>query len=159
MRFALRRCGVLVWGVSLSLALDLSVELGLEWYWGAAGLGSGLSLTAHAEEVEPPAHRVLHISSSTAETTLDPVGIQDLYSAKLASVLFEGALTYDYLASPAKLIPLLAEGMPEISDGGKTWTIHLKKNVRIQGQRTHRSSFRYGVYLVSIAGSCFAFTV
>lgn len=90
----------------------------------------GFSFRVGASEGEPPSHRVLHISASSAETTLDPVGIQDLYSAKLASVLFEGILTYDYLANPAKLVPLLAEGMPEISDGGKTWTIHLKKNVR-----------------------------
>jgi len=89
-----------------------------------------LGVQVRADESEPPANRVLHIASSTAETTLDPVGIQDLYSAKLASVLFEGVLTYDYLARPAKLVPLLAEGMPEISDGGKTWTIHLKKNIR-----------------------------
>lgn len=93
----------------------------------ALGLFCALLGPAYAEE--PPPQRVLHIASSTAETTLDPVGIQDLYSAKLASVLFEGVLTYDYLARPAQLVPLLAESMPEVTDGGKTWTIHLKKNV------------------------------
>lgn len=79
---------------------------------------------------QEPAPKVLHVASSTPETTLDPVGIQDLYSARVASVLFEGLLTYDYLAKPAKIVPLLAEGMPEISEGGRVWVFHLKRGVR-----------------------------
>ena len=48
--------------------------------------------------------------------------------------------TYDYLARPAKLVPLTAEALPQITDGGRTYTFKLKKGILfapdpgIQGQ-------------------------
>ena len=38
-------------------------------------------------------------------------------------------LTYDYLARPAKLVPLTAESLPQITDNGKTYTIKVKKGI------------------------------
>jgi hypothetical protein len=38
-------------------------------------------------------------------TGLDPHQITDLYSARIVNVIFEGLYQYDYLASPAKVIP------------------------------------------------------
>jgi ABC-type transport system substrate-binding protein len=64
-----------------------------------------------------------------AETGFDPAGVQDLYSATVEQMLFETLLTYDYLARPAKLIPLTAEAMPEITDNGKTYTVRIKKGI------------------------------
>ena len=89
-------------------------------------LASGL---AHAAVPEPPSARVLHVEIPVQETTLDPAALQDLYSAQLASNLFEGLLTYDYLARPAKLVPLLAERMPTVSADGLTWLFHLRHGV------------------------------
>ncbi len=88
---------------------------------------------AAADMPRPPAEaspKVLNVEIPVPETTLDPAAIQDLYSAQMASVIFEGLLGYDYLARPAKLVPLLADGMPEISDGGKQWLVHLRHGVR-----------------------------
>ena len=44
-------------------------------------------------------------------------------------MIFETLLTYDYLARPAKLVPLTAEALPEITDNGRTYTFRLKKGI------------------------------
>jgi len=77
----------------------------------------------------PPPDRVLHVELPSAETTLDPAVIQDLMSSQIASTLFEGLVTYDYLARPARIVPLLAESLPELSADGRTLLFHLKRGV------------------------------
>ncbi len=64
-----------------------------------------------------------------AETGFDPAAAQDLYSGTIEQAIFETLLTYDYLARPAKLVPLTAEAMPVVTDNGKTYTIHVRKGV------------------------------
>ena len=63
-------------------------------------------------------------------TSLDPQQGTDLYSTRVTSAIFEGLYQYDYLASPAKIVPNTAAAMPEITDAGRTWTIRLKKGIR-----------------------------
>jgi oligopeptide transport system substrate-binding protein len=63
-------------------------------------------------------------------TGFDPHQISDLYSARVCNAIFEGLYQYDYLASPAKVIPNTAAAMPEITDAGRTWTIRLQKGIR-----------------------------
>ncbi len=63
-------------------------------------------------------------------TGLDPQQISDLYSARIVNVIFEGLYQYDYLASPARVIPNTAAAMPTITDGGRTWTIRLQTGIR-----------------------------
>ena len=62
-----------------------------------------------------------------AETGFDPAVARDLYSNHVSQAIFETLYTYDYLARPAKLVPLAAVALPEVSADGKTYTIHLKK--------------------------------
>ena len=64
-----------------------------------------------------------------AEDGFDPAASHDLYSAGVQQVIFEQMLTYDYLAPPSKLVPLTLEAMPEVTDGGKTYTLKLKKGI------------------------------
>jgi ABC-type transport system substrate-binding protein len=64
-----------------------------------------------------------------AETGFDPAGAQDLYSGTIEQAVFETLLTYDYLARPAKLVPLTAEAMPQITEGGKVYTLKVKKGI------------------------------
>src|SRR5437899_2518663 len=64
-----------------------------------------------------------------AETGFDPAAAHDLYSATIEQAIFETLLTYDYLARPAKVVPLTAEAMPTITDNGKTYTIKLRKGI------------------------------
>src|SRR5690349_11150311 len=67
-----------------------------------------------------------------AETGFDPAGVQDLYSATIEQSILETLLTYDYLARPAKLVPLTAQALPEVTDEGRTYTVHVRKGIYFQ---------------------------
>ena len=54
---------------------------------------------------------------------------RDLYSNTVNEAIFERLLTYDYLARPAKLVPMTAEAMPEVTDGGRTYVLHLRRGI------------------------------
>ncbi|HEY5653702.1 MAG TPA: ABC transporter substrate-binding protein [Pontiella sp.] len=43
--------------------------------------------------------------------------------------IYEGLLQYDYLERPYKVIPALAESMPEISEDGLTYTFKIRKGI------------------------------
>ncbi len=73
--------------------------------------------------------KVLRTVFPAAETGFDPAAVSDLYSASVIQGIFEPLFTYDYLARPAKLAPLTAQALPEVTDGGKTYTIRLKKGI------------------------------
>ena len=60
---------------------------------------------------------------------LDPQQITDLYSTRVANAIFEGLYQFDYLATPARVVPNTAAAMPEITDGGRTWTIRIKPGI------------------------------
>jgi ABC-type transport system substrate-binding protein len=73
--------------------------------------------------------KVIRTYFPSGETGFDPVRVSDNYSATVNEAIFERLLTYDYLARPAKLVPMLAEALPEVTDEGKTYTFRLRKNV------------------------------
>ena len=83
--------------------------------------------TLAAAAAEPA--KVLRVASNDI-TSLDPQQGTDLMSTRVASHIFEGLYQFDYLASPAKVIPNTAEALPVVTDGGRTWTIRLKKGIR-----------------------------
>jgi oligopeptide transport system substrate-binding protein len=64
-----------------------------------------------------------------AESGFDPAAMHDLYSAGIVQAIFDRLYTYDYLARPAKIVPQAAEGMPEISDEGRTYTVRIRKGI------------------------------
>jgi ABC-type transport system substrate-binding protein len=66
---------------------------------------------------------------STSETGLDPAVASDLASLSLLENLFDPLLRYDYLARPVKLMANTATAMPQIEDGGKTYTFHLRPGI------------------------------
>ena len=63
-------------------------------------------------------------------TNLDPQQLTDLYSSRVANAIFEGLYQYDYLESPARIIPNAATALPEIGEGGKVWTIRVRAGIR-----------------------------
>jgi len=73
--------------------------------------------------------KVLRVPYLIAETHFDVTNVSDLYSNNICHEIFEAPLTYDFLARPAKLKPQTADAMPEITDGGKTYTIRLRKGI------------------------------
>ena len=73
--------------------------------------------------------KVLRYAFEVAETSLDPVKLQDLYSRTLTPHIFEGLYHYDHLARPVKIKPLTADGMPEVSADFRVWTIKIKPGI------------------------------
>lgn len=61
--------------------------------------------------------------------SLDPVHVDDRYSAIATSLVYEGLLEYEYLKRPHELRPLLAESMPHVTEDGLTYTFKIKKGV------------------------------
>ena len=59
----------------------------------------------------------------------DPSGPTNTSAASVEELIFDRLLTYDYLARPAKLVPMLAEAMPTNSSDGKAWTVKLRKDI------------------------------
>jgi len=74
-------------------------------------------------------NKVLHVAFEIAETGFDPVKVTDNYSNQVTQVVYEPLLTYDYLARPVRLVPRTAAALPEISDGGRTYTLHLRRGI------------------------------
>jgi len=75
------------------------------------------------------ANKVLRWSFPVAETGFDPVHVSDLYSNTINESIFERLLTYDYLARPAKLVPMAAETMPEVRDNGRVYVFKIRKGI------------------------------
>jgi ABC-type transport system substrate-binding protein len=59
----------------------------------------------------------------------DPAGATNTSAAGVEELIFDRLLTYDYLARPAKLVPMLAEALPRTSGDGRTWTVRLRKGI------------------------------
>jgi ABC-type transport system substrate-binding protein len=93
------------------------------------GLVFSALLVAPTTEAAADPRKVVHWYFPTGETGFDPCRVSDLYSATVDEAIFERLLTYDYLARPAKLVPMVAESMPEVGDNGKTYTFKLRKGI------------------------------
>src|SRR5438552_17226071 len=91
----------------------------------AALAAAVLALPAAAADM----NKVIHHVFPAAETGFDPQAISDLYSGTVVQAVFETLLTYDYLARPAKLIPMAAEALPQVTDNGKTYTFKVRKGI------------------------------
>ncbi|HEX4331460.1 MAG TPA: ABC transporter substrate-binding protein [Usitatibacter sp.] len=88
-----------------------------------AALALAACLPASAEK------KVLRMAFRTAETGFDPQKVFDRYSAGICENLFEPLVTYDYLARPPKLVPLVAETVPEPEEDGTRYTFRLHPGI------------------------------
>jgi ABC-type transport system substrate-binding protein len=75
------------------------------------------------------ASRALRVAFPVAETGFDPQAIGDTYSDAVCLAIFDPLYRYDYFARPAVLEPNTADGLPEITDGGRTYTIKVKRGI------------------------------
>lgn len=91
-------------------------------------LALGLSQAYSAPTPAQP-EKVFRYAFRVAETGFDPAKVSDLYSRTVTENIFEALYTFDYLARPVKVIPLVADGMPVISSDYKTFTIKLKHGI------------------------------
>ena len=111
-----------------------------------AGLGVALGLPSLAQAQAPsaggpsaggpsaggpsaPGERVLRYAFPIAETGFDPPQLSDIYSRNVTAHIFEALYTYDHLARPPRVVPLIALGPPEISPDFKVWTVKIRPGV------------------------------
>ncbi|MGZ5182736.1 MAG: ABC transporter substrate-binding protein [Ramlibacter sp.] len=98
------------------------------WAWAISlCLAFGGADLAHAQQ--QPREKVLRYAFESAETGLDPAQLSDLYSRILTANMFDALYGYDYLARPAKIVPVLAAAMPEISPDFRTYTVRMRKGI------------------------------
>ena len=83
------------------------------------------SIPAHATA----ANDTLHVVFSTAETGFDPQTLSDTYSWTVANSIFDAPYKYDYFARPLRIVPNTASAMPEITEGGRTYTIRIRPGI------------------------------
>jgi ABC-type transport system substrate-binding protein len=73
--------------------------------------------------------KTLRVAFSSAETGLDPQASYDVFSSDICRSIFDPLYTYDYFARPVKLVPNTAEALPVVTDGGRTYTIKIKRGI------------------------------
>jgi ABC-type transport system substrate-binding protein len=98
----------------------------------AAAFIAAVAQTGAAENAAPALtapQKVLRYAFEVAETSLDPVKINDLYSRVLTPHIFEALYHYDHLARPIKVKPLTADGEPQHSDDFRVWTVKVKPGI------------------------------
>ncbi len=95
----------------------------------AIGVAAALAIPTASVRAAADPDKVLRVYFVTGETGFDPARISDNNSATVNEAIFERLLTYDYLARPAKLVPMVAEAMPEVTDNGRTYTFRLRKGI------------------------------
>jgi len=77
---------------------------------------------------QPDPRKVVRTAYPSSETSLDPAVETDEASGSIAHAIFDPLLGYDFLARPAKLTGNTAS-LPEISDGGATYTLRVKPGI------------------------------
>jgi ABC-type transport system substrate-binding protein len=95
----------------------------------AALAGFGVS---SAQGAAPSGPKTLRYAFDVSETGFDPAQINDLYSRIVTGHIFDGLYDYDYLARPFRIVPNTADGMPEVSDDFRVWTIRIKPGILFQ---------------------------
>ena len=93
-----------------------------------------LSVVACAAAMAVPSHaadsaRTLRVSLAIAETSFDPAFASDAASDDIIACIMEAMLDYDYLARPVKLVPRTLEALPVMEEGGKVFTMKVKKGI------------------------------
>ncbi len=99
------------------------------WLAAALCLATALAQTAPGAAAPAEGKKVLRLAFRSAETGFDPAMISDIYSRTVTPHIFEALYTYDHLARPAQIKPLIAAAMPEHSPDFKVWTIRLRPGI------------------------------
>ncbi len=110
--------------------------------WLTAALLALFTAAAALAQSSTEPKKVLRIAYRVAETSFDPAAISDLYSRTVTPHIFEGLYAYDHLARPAKIKPLLAAAMPEVSSDFRVWTIKVKPGIYFQRDEAFKGQRR-----------------
>jgi oligopeptide transport system substrate-binding protein len=96
----------------------------------AGSVAPGASTPAEspaASTADLAAEQIVHIDLGQEPPTLDPNKAQDNASIAVLHAINRGLLYFD---KDLKLVPELAEALPEVTDGGKTMTFKLKDGIK-----------------------------
>jgi len=97
---------------------------------GASGSSSGAAAPATYQRQ----HRggTLHLVAKSAGGTLDPMVNYTLQYWQLYQATYDGLLAFKKQAGQASftVVPDLAQSMPQVTDGGKTYTFTLRKGIK-----------------------------
>jgi len=88
---------------------------------------AALALSLPVDAADPA--KVLRVEFRVAETGFDPQFAYDAYSFYVIDNIFDSPYTYDYFARPAKLVPRTAAELPQITDGGRTYTVKIRPGI------------------------------
>ena len=90
-------------------------------------------VTAPAQAQSRPGNgalaKTLRVAFPVAETGFDPAATSDLYSDHVQRAIFEPLYGFDYLARPYRRVPRTAAALPQIEDGGRTWTLRVRPGI------------------------------
>jgi len=101
-------------------------------------LSLAVACAAHATDMR----KTLHVAFPVAEGGFDPQAINDTYSDALCLAIFDPLYRYDYFARPVALEPNTADGLPDITDGGRTYTIKMKRGIYFAADPAFRGKRR-----------------
>ncbi len=73
--------------------------------------------------------KTIHVAFGSAENGLDPQAVYDSYSFYVCHAIFDPLYTYDYFARPVRLVPNTAAALPQITDGGRTFTVKVRPGI------------------------------
>lgn len=73
--------------------------------------------------------KTLRYAFTDAETSFDPPRIADVSSRTITAHIFEALYTFDPLARPSRVVPLIAAGEPAISADYKVFTIKVRPGI------------------------------
>ena len=76
------------------------------------GVIGAFTTPVHAADM----NKVIRTVFPVGEEGFDPAASHDLYSGTVEEMIFETLFTYDYLGRPAKVVPLTAEALPQVTD-------------------------------------------
>jgi ABC-type transport system substrate-binding protein len=96
---------------------------------GAAAVWPAGALARARAQAEADGLRVLRYAFPVAESSFDPAMATDVYSRTVISHIFEALYGYDPIARPARIVPVCALGMPEVSSDYRTWTVKLQPGI------------------------------
>ncbi len=150
----LKKCNLVRFGMGFPPTVHKLSMIGL-----AAVLGSFLfSGCGGAERPESENGEVVSYGQTSRIRGLDPAVSGEVSSSLAISRIYEGLLQYDYRARPYKVIPLLAEAMPVISDDGLVYTFKIRKGIHFQddpcfpngkGRELEAADFVYSILRVA----------
>jgi ABC-type transport system substrate-binding protein len=124
----------------------------------SAVLGSFLLCGCGGQATESSSGELVSYGQTSRIRGLDPALSGEVSSSLAIARIYEGLLQYDYLERPYKVIPMLAEAMPEISEDGLVYTFKIRKGIYFQddpcfpggkGRELEAADFIYSILRVA----------